>query len=94
MIEDDEDKIEKFNRFVNSCAETLHFALQVSDNRWKNNRSREAKDKITELSNSVVSSVIGNRIMDVSDFEDSDYELMFVATLRKALAIVDGVEEL
>ena len=96
MAKDRERDEEDFNVFIDSCAETLHFALHVSNKeKWGKADKQDIENIIMKLTNDVVLSVVGNRNLIPSDFEDSDYDLIFVATLRKALSIVDdGSEEL
>jgi len=86
---------EDFSSFISCCAETLSFALHISDKKWEKTDKQEIENVISKLISEIIMSVVGNRNLKPSDFEESDYDLIFVATLRKALSLVDdGSEEL
>ena len=94
MAKDKERNEEDFNVFIDCCAETIHFALHISDKRWEKADKQEIENVVVKLTNDIVLSVVGNRNLTPPDFTDSDYDLIFVATLRKALSLVDdGSEE-
>ncbi|MBT7349996.1 hypothetical protein HN803_04350 [candidate division WWE3 bacterium] len=94
MDENDEDKEVEFSNFINCCADTLNYALNISDGKWAEASELEVHNKIVDLVNSVVMSVIGNKNLREIDFQKVDYDLMFVATLRKALSLSTSSEEL
>ena len=94
MIEDNEnekDREVEFSNFINCCADTLHYALHISNSKWEESSEQEIQDEILKLVNDVIMSVIGNRTLDKTDFDKNDYDLMFVATLRKALALIENI---
>ncbi|MBT6045211.1 hypothetical protein HN803_02480 [candidate division WWE3 bacterium] len=94
-MEDNEKEREvEFSNFINCCADTIHYALSISDDKWADASELELHNEIVDLVNGVVMSVIGNKNLKEINFQKVDYDLMFVATLRKALSLATGIEEL
>jgi|ETNvirnome_6_100_1030635.scaffolds.fasta_scaffold03241_6 hypothetical protein len=94
-MEDNEREREvEFSNFINCCADTIHYALCMSDSKWANASEAKIHNELVDLVNEIVMSVIGNKNLKEIDFQKVDYDLMFVATLRKALALATGIEEL
>jgi len=91
-MEDDEEKEVEFSNFINFCADTFHCELNISDEKWVEASEPDIHNKILDLVNDVVLGVIGNKILKEIEFQKVDYDLMFVATLRKSLAIATGEE--
>jgi len=92
---EESEKQKQFNRFTIICADTILFALQVSNKEWMHKDLKTINTKVFEIVHGIISSVIGNRDMMCYEFDDEDYDLIFVATMRKALEIAEGppVEE-
>ena len=91
---DEKEKEVEFSNFINCCADTFLYALHISSSKWIEASEQEIHEEIVDLVDSVVLSVIGNKNLNGIDFTKIDYDLMFVATLRKALSLAEGVEEL
>jgi len=96
FLNDDDDnnnKKRQFDNFVNCCAETILCALQVSNKEWLVKSRKDIHAKVFEIVHELISSVIGNRSMDCYEFEEADFDLIFVATMRRALTIAEGPGE-
>jgi len=91
--DDDDDRSDKrkhFDHFTSACADTILHALQVSDKEWLKKDEKDIHMKVFEEVHDIISSVIGNRDMSNYEFEETDYDLIFIATMRKALEIAEG----